>query len=655
MKTFYLTTPIYYVNAPPHLGHAYTTIVADAIARFKRMCGHSVVLVTGTDEHGQKIERSAQAAGIPPQQFVDGVSAQFRSLWRRLGLDYTDFVRTSSPKHHQAVVKIFKAVEKAGYLYKGRYRGRYCVFDEAFVSDTEGEATCPLCGRAAELVEEENYFFKLSEFQQPLMEHYRRHPEFVQPESRRNEVVRFVEEGLKDLSISRKSVKWGIPMPGGEGHVFYVWFDALTSYLSGIGYGGAGDESQRFERCWPADIHLVGKEILRFHAVYWPAFLMAAGLPLPRVILAHGWLLFEQDKMSKSKGNIVRAETLTAAVGNDGLRYYLMRDIVFGQDSSFSYPGLIQRFNSDLANDLGNLANRTLTMVDRYFQGGIPYPSRDESRPSSETPIQQLAENTVKEFRSRFEAYEFSRALEAVWKLIAALNKYLVEMKPWVLAGREDEASKARLGTVLYTSAEALRLSAVLLCPVLPASAGKLWAQLGFSEPLESQSLEAQAWGQLPCGQRIGTAEVIFPRLDKDAALAGISATAASEDKSPQKRTPPTMPIESDPVITIDDFAKVDLRVGEILTAERIPGATKLLKLTVDLGKEVRQVLAGIAEYYRPEDLVGMKVIVVANLKPRKMRGLESQGMVVAASVGDEGRPVLATFKQEVPNGTKLR
>ena len=654
MKIFYLTTPIYYVNARPHLGHAYTTIVADAIARFKRMCGYSVVLVTGTDEHGQKIERSAQAARIPPQQFVDSVSAEFRRLWSRLGLEYTDFVRTSSKEHYKAVVKIFKAVEKAGYLYKGRYRGRYCVFDEAFVSDTEGEANCPLCGRPAEMVEEENYFFKLSEFQQPLLDHYRRHPEFVQPESRRNEVVRFVEDGLKDLSISRKNIKWGIPMPGGEGHVFYVWFDALTSYLSGIGYGDAKDKSKRFEQYWPADVHLVGKEILRFHAVYWPAYLMAAGLPLPRVIFAHGWLLFDQEKMSKSKGNIVCAETLTDTVGNDGLRYYLMRDIVFGQDSRFSYEGLIQRFNSDLANDFGNLANRTLTMIDRYFHGKIPDPSRDESRQSSELKIQQLAESTVREFRSRFEAYEFSRALEAVWKFIAALNKYLVEMKPWALAGREDEASKARLGTVLYTSAEAVRLSAVLLYSVVPASAEKLWAQLGFSEPLKSQSLEAQGWSQLPLGQRIGKVEVIFPRLDKDAVLAGISATD-SEDKSPQKRTPSAMPTESDQVVTIDDFTKVDLRVGEILTAESIQGASKLLKLTVDLGKEVRQVLAGVAEYYRPEDLLGMKVIVVANLKPRKMRGLESQGMVVAASVGEEGRPVFATIKQEVPNGTKLR
>ena len=660
MKTFYLTTPIYYVNARPHLGHTYTTIVADALARYKRLGGHRVAWVTGTDEHGQKIERSARAAGMEPQKFVDTISAEFRTLWDRLGLEYTHFERTSSADHRKAVEKIFQAVRKSGHIYQGHYRGRYCFHDEAFVSDTEEKAECPLCGRPAELIEEENYFFRLSAFQQPLLDYYQKHPAFVRPETRRNEVISFVKEGLKDLSISREKLKWGIPMPGVEGQVFYVWFDALASYLSGVGYGHGGREEKKFADCWPADVHLVGKEILRFHAVYWPAFLMAAKLPLPKVIFAHGWLLFERDKMSKSKGNIVSADPLVEAVGMDGLRYYLMRDIVFGQDSSFSYEGLVQRFNSDLANDLGNLARRTLAMIDRYFKGSIPHPAPEAGEGSREAEIIEAAGKTIREFQSKFDSFEFSRGLEAVWRLISNLNKYIVETEPWVLAGREDEASRARLATVLYTSAEALRIAAVLLYPVIPTAMQKLWAQLGFPEPLEKMRYADLAWGQLLPAQKTGQAEVIFPRLDKERTvqkLSGGAAVAAAGKPAPKPQKGTSMSSRSSApsdLISIDEFAKVDFRAGEIKTAERIEGATKLLKLTVDIGAEVRQVLAGIAEYYQPEDLVGMKVVVVANLKPRKMRGLESQGMVVAASVGEEGKPVLVTFNQDVPNGSKL-
>ncbi len=662
MKTYYLTTPIYYVNARPHLGHTYTTIIADAVVRFQRMVGRDVALVTGTDEHGKKIERSAEAAGMDPQKFTDGVSAEFRSLWDRLGLGYTHFVRTSSPQHRKAVLKIFEAVEKAGYIYKGSYRGRYCVSDEAFITDTaEEEVDCPLCGRPTELVEEENYFFKLSAFQEPLLELYKKDLEFVRPQTRRNEVVRFVEEGLKDLSISRKNLKWGIPFPLETDQVFYVWFDALTSYLSGVGYGKGPEEEKFFRKCWPADVHLVGKEILRFHAVYWPAFLMAAGLPLPKKIYAHGWLLFEQDKMSKSKGNVVRAEPLAEAVGIDGLRYYLMRDIVFGQDSSFSYDGLVQRFNSDLANDLGNLASRTMNMIGRYFEGVVPEPDK-ESEGRQEKHIRELAAKTLADYQKRFENFEFSRALEALWQFIGRINKYLVETQPWVLAGKPDEASRAKLSTVLYTSAEAVRLSAVLLYPVIPRSAQKLWAQLGFTGVLENQRFKDLAWGGLPAGQKTGAAQAIFPRLDKKETVQKITAANAAEEKPKNgnekgkgKKMSSEVFGEETGIISIDDFAKVDLRVGEIKTAERIEGATKLLKLTVDIGSEVRQVLAGIAEYYEPQSLVGRKVVVVANLKPRKMRGHESQGMVVAASLGEEGKPVLVTFAEEVPNGARLR
>ena len=658
MKTFYLTTPIYYVNAQPHLGHTYTTIVADAIARYKGLKGHQVELVTGTDEHGQKIERSARAAGVRPQEFVDKISSEFRSQWDRLGLKYTHFERTTSAGHRKAVEKLFLAIKASNHVYKGHYRGRYCFFDEAFVTETGEEVECPLCSRPTELVEEENYFFRLSAFQEPLLDYYKNNPNFILPKTRRNEVISFVKEGLKDLSISREKLKWGIPMPGEEGQVFYVWFDALISYLCGIGYGQGKMDEKKFEDCWPADIHLIGKEILRFHAVYWPAFLMAAKLPLPKTIFAHGWLLFEQDKMSKSKGNIVSADPVVNVVGIDGLRYYLMRDIVFGQDSSFSYGSLVQRFNSDLANDLGNLASRTFAMIGRYCKGIIPNPSSGGIPESREGEIVEMAGKTITEFQSKFDRFEFSRGLEAVWAFINNLNKYLVETQPWVLAGKEDKDSEARLAEVLYTSAEALRITAVLLYPVIPTSMKKLWEQLGFSGPLKEMRYESLKWGQLPIAQKIGQAEVIFPRLDKEKVIEKLSTSAAPlvvSGKGPRPQEGTTMKSDSNDLIAIDDFSKIDLRAGEIKTAERIEGATKLLKITVDIGNEIRQILAGIAEHYQPEDLIGMKVVVVANLKPRKIRGFESEGMIVAASVGKEGRPVLVSFNQYVENGSKLR
>ncbi len=657
MKTFYLTTPIYYVNAQPHLGHTYTTIIADAIARYKVLKGHQVELVTGTDEHGQKIERSARAAGVKPQEFVDKISSEFRSQWDRLGLKYTHFERTTSADHRKAVEKLFLAIRASNHVYKGHYRGRYCFFDEAFVTETGEEAECPLCSRPTELVEEENYFFRLSAFQGPLLDYYKKNPNFILPKSRRNEVISFVKEGLKDLSISREKLKWGIPMPGEEGQVFYVWFDALISYLCGVGYGQGKIDEKKFKNSWPADVHLVGKEILRFHAVYWPAFLMAAKLPLPKTIFAHGWLLFEQDKMSKSKGNIVSADPVVNIVGVDGLRYYLMRDIVFGQDSSFSYGSLVQRFNSDLANDLGNLASRTLAMIGRYCKGIIPNPSFGEILEPRQAEIVDMAGRTIAEFQSKFDRFEFSRGLEVAWAFINNLNKYLVETQPWVLAGKGDRDSGARLEEVLYTSAETLRITAVLLYPVMPTSMKKLWGQLGFSGPLEKMRYESLKWGQFPAAQKISQAEVIFPRLDKEKTIEKLSSGAAHSvpGLDPELKEGTTMKSDSNDLITIDQFSKIDLRAGEIKTAERIKGANKLLKITVDIGDEIRQVLSGIAEHYQPEDLIGMKVVVVANLKPRKMRGFESEGMIVAASVGKEGRPVLVSFNQHVENGSKLR
>lgn len=658
MAKFYLTTPLYYVNARPHLGHTYTTVIADTIARYRRLQGDEVCFLTGTDEHGQKVERSARVAGVEPQKFVNFIAGQYQELWRRLGLNYDRFIRTSEERHAQAVKKIFHAAQKAGAIYKGYYEGQYCVFDELYVSELQPGGLCPECGRSTKLIREENYFFKLSAFQERLLAHYEEHPEFIQPETRRNEVVAFVRSGLRDLSISRTSLRWGIPMPTEDGHVFYVWFDALTGYLSGISYGASGAAAENFSRWWPAELQLVGKEILRFHAVYWPAFLMAAGLDLPKTVYAHGWLLFAQLKMSKSRGNVVHAEPIYEVLGADALRYFLLREVVFGQDCNFSYEALITRYNSDLANDYGNLAARTLTMIARYFRGEIPYPSAAAERTEQEQAVATVAQRTITAFRQAFDYYDFSRGLEAVWELIATLNKYLVETEPWALA--EDPGKRARLATVLWTAAEGLRIATVLLYPVIPEGSERLWQQLGLEGSLSRSSISSLAWGQLPTGTRISEIEPIYPRADKAAAIAKmeeLEETFMREGAgiTPAKKGGTRVRAEEQGWITIDDFAKVDMRVGEVRHAERVPGANKLLKLQVDIGSEERQLVAGIAEAYTPEQLIGKKIVVVVNLEPRKIRGVESQGMLVAATVGKEERPVLATFTEAVPVGARLK
>lgn len=652
MPKFYLTTPIYYVNARPHIGHTYTTVVADTIARYKRMRGYEVVLLTGTDEHGQKVEQSARAAGLEPQAFVDAISAVYQHLWKTLGLDFDRFVRTTEAHHAAAVKKIFQAAKKNRAIFKGTYKGLYCVHDELYVTDPTPEGNCPACGRPPEPVEEENYFFKLSAFQDKLLAHYEKHPEFIQPESRRNEVISFVRSGLRDLSISRTKLRWGIPLPTNDGHVFYVWFDALTSYMSGIGYGATGVAAREFERLWPADLHLVGKEILRFHAVYWPAFLLAAGLPLPKTVYAHGWWLFAEEKMSKSRGNIVRAEPIQRVVGVDGLRYFLLREMVFGQDGNFSYGALVKRYNSDLANDYGNLVARTLTMVERYFKGEIPYPSAGADLTPADKGVAEVAKRTIASFLECFERYDFSRGLEAVWNLFAGMNKYLVETEPWALA--EEESKRARLATVLWTAAEGLRIATVLLYPVMPAAAGRVWQQLGLEDELASVRLDELRWNQLPNGTRVNRVEGVFPRLDKAAAIRQMQALEEELTRAPAAQGGSVSESEKN-WITIDEFARVEMRVGEVRTAERVPGTNKLLRLTVDMGAEVRQVVAGIAEAYAADQLVGKKVVLVTNLQPRKIRGVESNGMIVAASVGPQGRPVLVTFTEEVPVGVRLK
>ena len=673
MPKFYLTTPLYYVNAAPHLGHAYSTIVADTIRRFKKMQGYDAFLLTGTDEHGQKVERSAKAAGLSPQQFADQVSGVFRQQWQSLGLEFDSFIRTTEPQHAVAVRKIFEAVRKSGFISKGSYTGQYCTYDELYASEAGPGDPCPECGRPTETVTEENYFFKLSAFQDRLLAYYQEHPDFIRPETRRNEVIAFVRSGLRDVSISRTTLKWGITLPsngagGGDGasdkHVFYVWFDALTGYLSGIGYGQDGKEGDNFQRLWPADLQIVGKEILRFHAVYWPAFLMAAGLPVPHQIFAHGWLLFEEDKMSKSKGNIVGAEPIREVLGTDALRYFLLREIPFGQDGNFSFDALVGRYNSDLANDLGNLASRVLTMIGRYFNSEVPYPSVLAQRTAQDRQILELAEKVIDRFTAALDRYEFSVSLETVWELIAAVNKYLVETEPWSLAEKsldaEDSgAARARLATVLYTAAEALRIITRLLYPFMPDSTARIWRQLGQTTELPSLSLQSVKEPALQTGEKIGKVEPVFPRLEKQAAIKRLVELQeqASKKGLPSKTTADAagaQPVASEK-IAIEDFLKVDLRVGEIRSAERVKGASKLLRLEVDIGVEVRQIVAGIAEAYEPEKLVGRKVVIVANLQPRKLRGIESNGMIVAASVGKEDRPVLVAFLEDVPNGARLR
>ncbi len=672
---FYITTPIYYVNARPHIGHAYTTVVCDTVARRQRMMGFDTWFLTGTDEHGQKIERSAIAAGCSPKEFADRVSGEFRQLWDRMKLTYDDFIRTTEPRHVRGVQALFKRLQERGYIYKGSYSGQYCVFDELYVDVTEPGAPCPECGRPTETVQEENYFFKLSAMGEPLLKLYAEHPDFIRPETRRNEVISFVRSGLRDLSVSRTTFTWGIPVPGDEKHVIYVWLDALANYITAIGFGSDDPKDQaKLKRYWPADVHMIGKEIVRFHCVYWPAFLLAAGLPLPKSIIAHGWLLFEESKMSKSRGNIVRTETILDTLGADTLRYFLLREIVFGSDGSFSFDALVQRFNADLANGLGNLSSRTLSMIARYFEGEIPYPSPG-ARTAADDAIAELAQRTITDYHAQFEQFQFSRALETAWGLVAAVNKYIVENEPWAVAEKEDQDSRARLATILHTSAEALRIVTALVHPVIPESTARIWEQLGLGD-ITKLDLRNLAWGQLPLHTKLGKVEAVFPRADKStvermqqmeqeqsAQAAQPAIVESNLDAKPVESGPlPALAVAAPPAaapanntITIDDFAKVELRVAQVLVAEKVKGADKLLRLEVDLGTEKRQIVAGIAKAYDPDKLVGRKVVIVANLAPRKLRGLESQGMIVAASLGDEGVPVLAGFLEDVPVGARLK
>ncbi len=754
---FYLTTPIYYVNARPHLGHAYSTIVCDAIARRQRALGIETWFLTGTDEHGQKIERSAEAAGCTPQEFATKISAEFRGLWDRLGLTYDDFIRTTEPRHIRGVQHLFSTLRDNGYIYKGSYTGQYCVSDEAYVDGPPG-TLCPDCGRLTETVSEENYFFKLSAFERKLLEFYDANPGFMGPESTRREIISFVRSGLKDLSVSRTSFSWGIPIPGDEKHVVYVWLDALANYITALGYGS--DDDKKFKKFWPANIHLIGKEISRFHCVYWPAFLMAAGIAPPRSVRANGWLLFDQGKMSKSRGNIVRAETVQEILGADALRYFLLREIPFGQDGNFSFDALVQRYNGDLANGYGNLVSRVVNMVHKYFGGVVPAVGVSTE---AEATLRAHAEAAIAAFAPAFDELNFSEALKSLWLLVAETDGYLTANAPWKRPEDRSEAKHVEhQARVLATAAEAIRIITALAYPIVPDAASKVWRQLGQGE-LASAAKDAflanLAWGGLKAGTKFGEPSPLFPRAEKDAidrmqsledennrsavesasgrdivapladaeivapprapaatsvnpiadaakisphenqraasattptttapanpatpvATAKVHQVPASLASSRLASTPPPAPATSpiNPgsqhatplpattetaaastathhIITIDDFSKIELRVAQILVAERVPKADKLLRLEVDLGTEKRQILAGIAEYYEPEKLIGRKIVIVANLAPRKMRGLESNGMLLAASL-EGGAPVLAGFLEDVPLGARLK
>jgi len=623
MPKYYLTTPIYYVNAAPHIGHTYTTIAADAIRRWKRLQGIEAILTTGTDEHGQKIARAAAAQGKQPQEFADLIAAEFRQTWDRLGIKYDRFQRTTSPDHARKVQELFRRCQERGYVYPGTYSGCYCFFDELYVNDARPGDPCPDCGRPLEFITEENFYFRLSAFRDWLIEWHETHPDFCQPEVRRNEVLAFLKQegGLKDLSISRSTVKWGIPVPGAPGQVFYVWFDALTTYLSAV----------EGEDCWPADLHLIGKEILRFHAIYWPAFLQAAGWPLPKKIFAHGWLLFDNDKMSKSKGNIVRATPIQQVLGADALRYFLLREVPFGADGNFSYEALVTRYNADLANGLGNLVSRTLTMIRQY---GV------ELAPSDSFPEVREAVGAA------YERLEFHKALEAIWGLLAEMDRFIVARKPWQMA---KEGRTASLREVLSRCWAALELACELASPVIPEAAAKIQQQLAGGE-LKPVFPRADAKVAIPQMLALEQQELV-----RQARLLGKSAEPPVE-AAPALSTPGSISPDCAPAqITIDDFLKVDLRVGQVLSAEPVPKADKLLHLKIDLGEPApRTILAGIARHYAPEQLVGRKVVVVANLVPRKLRGFESQGMIVAASL-EGGDPVLAGFLEDVPVGARLK
>ena len=645
-EKYYITTPIYYPSDRLHIGHAYTSTIADSIARWHRFAGKDVLFLTGSDEHGQKIERIAASLGVEPKAYVDGIVSTFKDLWKKYNISYDDFVRTTEMRHHQVVQEVFRRIYAKGDIYKGEYEGWYCTPCEAFwVENRLQDGNCPDCGRPVELVKEESYFFRLSKYADRLLQHIADHPEFIQPESRRNEMVNFIKSGLEDLCVSRTTFDWGIPVPIDDQHVIYVWFDALTNYLTGAGF--LQDEA-KFARYWPADLHLVGKEIVRFHTIIWPITLMALDLPLPKTVFSHGWLLLDHEKMSKSKGNVVDPVELADEFGVDAIRYFLMREVSFGQDGNFSRKALVERINADLANDLGNLLHRSVAMIIRYRDGVVPQPKVSTDL---EEDLKQLAASTLQDVNRHIETLELNAALSAIWRLIGRANKYIDEAEPWVLNRTEQSE---RLDTVLYHLAETLRIIVLLIKSFLPETGNKMWAQLGIDQDLESCRIQDAEWGKLEPGTKVVKGDPVFPRIDLEALTEAEEESIVAEEKQEAVGKPLEQKENSEtPQVSIDDFAKLDLRVAEIKAAEPVSGADRLLKLQITIGSEQRQIVAGIAQHYTPEDLIGKRIVVVANLKPAKLRGVLSEGMLLAASTADNLG--LITVEKDLPSGARVK